>query len=595
MTQMPHTDSQDIVVTDPAAMDDIKGLLFDQFPVLADAPQSVPRMRELILQLAVRGKLVSQDPGDEPVSELLKKIAAEKARLAKEGKIKKQKPLTAIDPANMPYELPDGWKWIQFGSVSLIERGGSPRPIKAYLTDDPNGLNWIKIGDTEIGGKYISSTKQRIRQEGLPKTRMVYPGDFLLTNSMSFGRPYITRIEGCIHDGWLRISPPDLLDGDYLYNLLSSSYVFSFFKTAAAGAVVLNLNIDKVRELPIPIPPLAEQQRIVAKVDQLMALCDDLEARQEQRNQGRVHLNKAALHSLTGAQEPEAFTTHWNRIHSHFDLLYDTPETVPDLRQAILQLAVRGKLVPQNPSDEPASELLKKIVSEKARLVTEGKIRQQKPLSPIDPDEVPYGLPGGWGWVRLGDLGHVIGGLTKGRKLEGRKLINLPYLRVANVQRDGFKLNVMKEIEIPLEEISTYLLERDDILFTEGGDWDKVGRAALWKEQITPCVFQNHIFRLRIPLGFFDPGWVVLFSNSPNGRSYFQRASKQTTNLASINMGQLRHFPMAIPPEPEKKRIVAKVDQLMALCDELEAKLGTAQAVQGKLLDAVVGQVVNGG
>jgi type I restriction enzyme S subunit len=168
---------------------------------------------------------------------------------------------------------------VRLGAIAGIERGGSPRPIEAFLTESPDGLNWIKIGDTEKGGKYITATKEKIRPEGLSKTRKVYPGDFLLTNSMSFGRPYITQIEGCIHDGWLRISPPSSLNKDYLYLLLSSSFMRLLFEAAAAGGVVQNLNADKVRSVPIPLPPIAEQAQIVARVTELRRLCTDLRER----------------------------------------------------------------------------------------------------------------------------------------------------------------------------------------------------------------------------------------------------------------------------------------------------------------------------
>ena len=200
-----------------------------------------------------------------------------------------------IKPEEVPYEVPEGWVWVVFGEIATIERGGSPRPINLFLTEDPDGLNWIKIGDTDKGGKYITSTKEKIKPEGLIKTRMVYPGDFLLTNSMSFGRPYITKIEGCIHDGWLRIAPPQSLDKDFLYNLLSSGYIANSFTKAASGAVVQNLNSEKVRELLIPLPPLAEQKRIVAKIDQLMALCDKLENQIEQTTVKKTELFDAVL------------------------------------------------------------------------------------------------------------------------------------------------------------------------------------------------------------------------------------------------------------------------------------------------------------
>ena len=346
----------------------------------------IKKLRELILELAVRGLLVSQDPNDEPATALLEKIYAEKDQKIKEGKIKKPKSLKPLDEASIVFEIPKGWARARFGDVAEIERGGSPRPIKSYLTDDPDGLNWIKIGDTEQGGKYITSANERIRKEGLAKTRMVYPGDFLLTNSMSFGRPYITKIEGCIHDGWLRISPPGSIDKDYLYLLLSSPFILNAFKEAAAGAVVMNLNADKVREVEVLIPPEAEQPRIVAKVDELMSLCDQLERQTEASLTAHQTLVETLLKALLdaaqsrddGSRKESAFEQAWQRIADHFDVLFTTEHSIDQLKQTILQLAIMGKLVPQDPNDEPASVLLEKIAAEKERLVKEGKIKKQK-------------------------------------------------------------------------------------------------------------------------------------------------------------------------------------------------------------------------
>ena len=241
-------------------------------------------LRKSILSLAIQGKLATHLANEEPAEDL---------------------PATAtllpLEADEIPFEIPNNWRWKKLGAIALIERGGSPRPIKDYITDDVNGLNWIKIGDTEKGGKFITSTEEKIRPAGLSKTRKVYPGDFLLTNSMSFGRPYITKISGCIHDGWLRINPPKQIEQDYLYHLLSSHYAFSFFRSAAAGAVVQNLNADKVRELPIPIPPLGEQLRIVEKVEQLMALVEALEAQLEASRMTGEKLLEAMVAELTAA------------------------------------------------------------------------------------------------------------------------------------------------------------------------------------------------------------------------------------------------------------------------------------------------------
>ena len=273
----------------------------EHFDLLLDRPEAVDALEQTLLQLAVRGLLVPQDPSDEPASVLLHNIRAEKDRLIAEGKIKRDKPLAPIADDEKPFELPVGWEWVRFGEIAGIERGGSPRPIDAFLTDDPAGLNWIKIGDTEKGGKYITSTSQKIKREGLVKTRMVFPGDFLLTNSMSFGRPYITQIQGCIHDGWLRISPPHSLDKDFLYTLLSSPYVRNVFEAAAAGGVVQNLNADKVRTVPIPLPPLAEQSRTVARVEELRQLCADLRQRLTASRTTQGHLAQALVDAAGAA------------------------------------------------------------------------------------------------------------------------------------------------------------------------------------------------------------------------------------------------------------------------------------------------------
>ena len=236
------------------------------------------RLKKSILQEAIEGRLVPQDPNDEPASVLLAKIRKEKEQLVKEGKLKKKDLIeTPISEDEIPFEIPESWEWVRLGDVTEIARGGSPRPIKEYLTDAPNGLNWIKIGDTDKGGKYINSCKEKIKPEGLKKTRMVHPGDFLLTNSMSFGRPYITNIEGCIHDGWLMISPyAGVFDQSFLFYVLSSAFAHKQFSDKVAGAVVQNLNSDKVADSYVPIPPLAEQHRIVEKLEQVLGEIDKL-------------------------------------------------------------------------------------------------------------------------------------------------------------------------------------------------------------------------------------------------------------------------------------------------------------------------------
>ena len=185
-----------------------------------------------------------------------------------------------------------GYILLPLGFVSTIVRGASPRPIKNFITSDADGVNWIKIGDVKTGAKYITETAERITPEGAKKSRMVYAGDFILSNSMSFGRPYILKIDGCIHDGWLSISGfEDYFSPDYLYHLLNSGEVQREMKQRASfGGAVQNLNADIVRELELPIPSIREQERIVSILDRFDSLCNDIssglpaeiEARQKQ-------------------------------------------------------------------------------------------------------------------------------------------------------------------------------------------------------------------------------------------------------------------------------------------------------------------------
>ena len=251
-------------------------------------------LKKSILQEAVQGKLVPQDPTDEPAEALLERIRAKKQQLIKEGKIKKDKHESVIfrrDNSHyekldgverciddeLPFEIPDSWVWVRLGTVLEIARGGSPRPIQQYLTTEPDGINWIKIGDTDKGGKYIYKTKEKIRPEGVAKSRMVHSGDFLLTNSMSFGRPYILKTDGCIHDGWLVLSNRfDCYSVDFIYYILSSPFAYYQFCDSVSGAVVKNLNSDKVANALFPLPPLAEQHRIVQRIEELLPLVKGL-------------------------------------------------------------------------------------------------------------------------------------------------------------------------------------------------------------------------------------------------------------------------------------------------------------------------------
>jgi len=568
----------------------------EHFHILADAPNGVQKLREMILQLAVQGRLVSQDPKDEPASVLLEKVRAEKEKLIKEGKIRKQKPLPRIDPDEVPYKLPEGWVAIRLGE--LLYNG------KASYGQNPNpelvNAKVVKVSNISNDGFFQGQFANRGYAPSEISELLVNGGDLLVVKSSGSAqnvRSGKTALCGGEEAGDVVASNfvmrlqrfSNEVVATFLWRLLNSPISRKFVEETVKTFTYPNLKWSDLSQWGIGLPPGEEQKRIVAKVDQLMGLCDELEARHQDRAEKRMTLNKACLKALA-APDGDSAETAWQRISKNFDLLYDCPENVSALRQAILQLAVQGRLVPQDPKDEPVSVLLEKIRAEKENLIKEGRLRKQKPLAPIQPDEVPYELPEGWELVRLGNVTEIVGGVTKGRKLTGKTTAFFPYLRVANVQRGYLDLAEIKEIEIPVDELLKYRLEPGDLLITEGGDWDKVGRTAIWNGEVENCLHQNHVFRARLIMDDVSRQWLVLFVNSPTGRSYFEGASKQTTNLASINMTQLRHCPIPIPSLAERERIVGKVDQLMALCDELEDKLTQSQSAAETLMGAVVNQ-----
>lgn len=388
------------------------------------------QLRTSILQYAMEGKLVKQDSNDEPASELVKRSQDKKIELIKNGELKKSKKLPVITDGEKPFNIPDNWAWSRLGDLFTILRGGSPRPIKSFLTNDENGINWIKIGDTDPNSKYITKTEEKIIPEGLKKSRAVHIGDFVLSNSMSFGRPYILKINGAVHDGWLIISDYDqVFNKDFLYYLLLSSFVKKQFSIAATGSTVKNLNRERVANTIGVIPPLEEQKRIVAKIEKLMPLVDE-------------------------------YAESYNRLQKIDNEFEDK------LKQSVLQYAMEGKLVKQNPSDEPASELIKKIENEKAELVKEGKIKKSKKLPAITDDEKPFDIPNSWEWVRLESISILKNGKTP-KKQDISFKGKYPYFKVRDMNNNRLYMKNVKNYVG--DKYKKQLMPKDTIIFPKNG------------------------------------------------------------------------------------------------------------------------------
>jgi type I restriction enzyme S subunit len=535
------------------------------------SPHGFKKLRELILELAVRGKLVPQDPNDEPASVLLEKIAREKARLIKEGKIKKQKKLPEISDDEKPFELPEGWKFSRFGNTTF-NRDAERIPLSVGERKGRHG-EYDYYGASGV----IDSIDEYLFDK--PLLLIGEDGANLINRStpiafMARGKYWVNNHAHVI-DG--------ISEGLLLYICLHINAIS--LEPYVTGTAQPKMNQAKMNSIVLAIPPLAEQHRIVAKVDELMALCDRLEQQQTDSNATHQTLLETLLATLTTADQGE-FAKAWQRIEDHFDTLFTTEQSIDQLKQTILQLAVMGKLVPQNPDDEPASVLLERIAREKARLIKEGKIKKQKKLPEISDDEKPFELPDGWEWSNLSDLFALV---TDGdHQAPPKSDSGVPFLVIGNLNRGKIVFDDCKYV--PEEYYQNLDWGRQpvagDILYTVTGSY---GIPIPVDSDESFCV-QRHV--------------AILKSTKSTPRKYLKlvlgskyaldHATKIATGIAqkTVPLTGLRKMPVPVPSENEQHRIVAKVDELMALCDTLKTRLTEAQTTQVQLADTIVEQAV---
>ncbi|MBR0161364.1 MAG: restriction endonuclease subunit S [Oscillospiraceae bacterium] len=481
-------------------------------------------LKNSILQLAIQGKLVEQRPEEGTAKALLQSI---EVCDSVDGQSVKQKTITEISENDISFDIPDSWEWVKLGTVCTIARGGSPRPIKDYITTAEDGINWIKIGDTEKNGKYIRATAEKIKPSGASKSRLVHSGDFLLTNSMSFGRPYILKTDGCIHDGWLVISQSsEIFDQDYLYWVLSSGYAYTQFCGKVSGAVVKNLNSDKVANSVFPLPPLAEQKRIVAKIEELLPLID----RYEQA---------------------------WNRLE---DLNKRFPT---DLQKSILQLAIQGKLVPQRPEEGTGEELYQQIQAEKQALIKAGKLKKEKPLPEITEGEIPFDIPEHWKWVRWGDLAESI---QYGYNAPALDAGRIKMVRISDIQNGRVLWEKVPYCDISEKDIPTYLLKSNDILFARTGG--TVGKSYHVKDVPEDAIYAGYLIRTRYSK-LLCSEYMKYFMDS---QLYWDQLRNGTIATAQPNCNgkTLSKMIIPIPPLVEQKRIVLRIREIQAISEKLK-------------------------
>ena len=565
-------------------------MMLEQFKVIFDRPEKVKKLRETILNLAVRGKLVPQNPNDEPASVLLERIREEKQRLIKEGKIKKGKALPEISEEEKPYELPKGWEWVRLKEIGY--NLGQKKPDQTFTYIDVGSINKEK-GVLEADLNVLEPIEAPSRAR-----KMVDKGSVIYSTV----RPYLLNIaiidrefefEPIVSTAFAVIHPYLKVNDKFILIYLRSIPFINYVESQMVGMAYPAINDEKLFKGLFPLPPLAEQKRIVEKVDSLMAFCDKLEENLKKEVKYEMLSAKSVFNSIGNARTTEELEKTLRFILLNFKDLTLGDNAVKELKNCILQLAVQGKLVPQDPLDEPAEVLLKKIRIEKERLIKEKKIKKEKALREISDDEKPFELPSGWQWIRLGDCIQFINGYAFKSNTYVKNSSN-QLIRLGNVKNERLIID-SKEVFIPDEianQCSNYLIKPQDILVTMTGTRNKRDYFFTYKITEDDVASRNLYLNQRVGL---IRNYIVEQNN------YFNIALKAnyildkifesetgTANQGNIGAKAISDLVIGLPPLSEQKRIVEKVDSLMTLCDELEKRIEKSKKYSEQLMLSVL-------
>lgn len=540
---------------------DVKQFLIE-FKHIISLHDGMSSLREIILSLAFQGNLTRHS--NEDASSLLRFLEEQCTKASKT--IFSSRKTTFISKPKPLFTIPEHWEWLPIGDIGHDWGQKVPNAEFAYIDvssiDSKKGLIKEELAIIKPDQKVPSRARKIIR-----RGTVIY----------STVRPYLLNIalvdrgfdhEAIASTAFAIIHPWEGILAKYVYYYLRSPYFIAYVQSIQSGIAYPAINDKKFFSGLIPIPPTAEQKRIVAKVDELMTLCDKLEAQQQEREKLCKITRITILQSLSGAEDSSELEVAWARTNASLNVLLDGEQGLIDLEYALTKLAVRGFLSNSINEHPSLDEIQTECSALKQEYINKGWLRRRKPISSKTYKNGAY--PPHWVMAPLDEVAVIIGGITKGHRLRGEDVRSCVYLRVANVQRGFFDLREMKHIEVPTHQFEKYRVEDGDLLITEGGDWDKVGRTAIWAGEVSNCLHQNHIFKARVPSSLLLNEWVELVLNSGIGRDYFAGASKQTTNLASINMTQLRSFPLPIPPIAEQIAILQKVNDLLSICQKLK-------------------------
>jgi type I restriction enzyme S subunit len=555
--------------------------LFEHFATLATAPEGIAHLRELILQLAVQGKLGMQDAGDEPAS------VAVDAFFRKNKHLKKKHFVNIGENSR----LPEGWISITLGNIGQWALGtGFPISIQGH-TDKP--ILFCKVSDMNLPGneKWIKTTNHTIDEEIKnqynikihSKGTVIFPkiGGAIATNK----RRIISRLTA-IDNNCLGITPNDFCSTDWLFLILTSID----FTQYQSGTSIPALNQGTLAEIVTSLPPLAEQNRIVAKVDRFMMICDELEARQNQERAGCLKLGTASLAGLQNAESPEEFGRQWTQVCDAFDLILDCPENVAVLRQTVLQLAVQGRMETHDPIDEPANKLVEMIRNTKERLVKEGKIKPEKSLDLVNSIDTTFTIPKGWTLISLHELGIFTGGFTPSTGKDSYWNGDIPWVSPKDVKSKYILDSELKITQSALDNNRLHMIPPESIII--------VARSGILKRTLPVAITKiectvNQDIKVIIPYLPIITEYLYLLLKGYE-QFILKKLVKGGMTVQSLKYDEFEYQLFPLPPLAEQHRIVARVDALMALCDALESRLKERAGVQGKYANAIVNQMVGG-
>ena len=546
--------------------------LLAHYEQIADTPDAIPRLRRFILDLAIRGKLVPQDPNDEPASELLKRIEAEKVRLIKAGEIRKPKKLRNIHET--PYPIPRFWCWTRIREITSDRGQCTPKAAFTYIDvttiDKENGT----VADPKVLQADEAPSRAR---------KIVRKGDVIY----SCVRPYLLNVAIVSDDfdpkpiastAFAILNGHRLVLSRYLWVVLRSSFMIACVEKDMRGQAYPAIKDADFSVLPFPLPPLAEQHRIVAKIDELMALCDQLDVERKKRETTRDRLVVASLARLN-TSDPTTFREHASFALNNLASLTNRADQVQALRQTILDLAVRGKLVPQDPGDGEGKELLPLLKKARIEWESAGRIRKQQDDRTVDDAERYLDTPKSWTWAKLYEIGQTQTGTSPSSNNADLFGDYIPFIKPGNM--GGVEINYDGS-GLSKEGIrhSRFVSANSILMVCIGATLGKVNKTT------RSICFNQQINSLTVYLDGLADYIVLALKSSDFQELAWSKAG--TGTLPIISKGKWEILPISLPPLAEQYRIVAKVDELMGLCDRLEASLAIGDDTRCRLLDALL-------